>query len=202
MLPTVFELIWRFFMTGLLAVGGGLATLPFIEEMGQATGWFTSQDVLNMIAVSESTPGPLGINMATYVGYTVIDGIKPDIIGSGWFGGAIATLAIITPSIITIIIVSKLLEKFKDSVVVNGAFAALRPASAGLVAAAVLSVISGALLNLPQSFEFSALITLSTYNFVGIAIAAAFFVAMRFFKKVHPIFFILAGALIGIAFKL
>ncbi len=202
MMSVVWELIWRFFLAGLLAVGGGLATLPFIYEMGEATGWFSAQDVLNMIAVSESTPGPIGVNMATYVGYTVVDGIKPEIVGSGWFGGIITTLAVVAPSFITILIVSKLLEKFKGSTVVNGTFAALRPASAGLIGAAVVSVVGSALLRLPEAFTLSALFTLSTYNLFAIAVAAVLFAAMRFFKKLHPIVFIAIGAVIGIVFKL
>ena len=106
------QLFWEFFKTGLFAVGGGLATLPFLYDMSISTGWFTAQDIADLIAVSESTPGPLGVNMATYVGFKSI----------GLFGGVVATLGLICPSIIIIILISKILDKFKDSAVVQKVF--------------------------------------------------------------------------------
>ena len=201
MLGTILQLIWRFFMTGLLAVGGGLATLPFIYEMGAATGWFTEADVLNMIAVSEATPGPIGVNMATYVGYTVIDGLNPDIVGSGWFGGIITTLSIVTPSLIIAMIVARVLQKFKDSPLVQGVFSALRPASTALIASAALSVMSSVLFNFGESFVLSSLLTLSTYNILAIVFATAIFFANKYLKG-HPIIYIAVGAVLGIIFKL
>ena len=100
------RLYFEFFKTGLFAIGGGLATLPFLKEIGEATGWYTYTDLLNMLAVSESTPGPIGINMATYVGYTV----------AGLPGALIATLGEITPSIIIILIVTIQSPTFKNFV--------------------------------------------------------------------------------------
>ena len=133
------RLFAEFFCTGLFSVGGGLATIPFLQDMGQRTGWFTSHDLANMIAISESTPGPMGVNMATYVGFT----------SAGIPGSAIATLGLITPSIIVIIIVATVLRRFRDSKYVGAAFYGLRPASTGLIAAAGWSVISISLLDLP-----------------------------------------------------
>ena len=124
------RLMFEFFKTGLFAVGGGLATLPFLYEMSAATGWFTSQDIMNLIAVSESTPGAIGINMSTYVGF----------ITAGLPGAILATLALAAPSVIVIILISKVLDKFKDSPVVQGVFKGLRPASTALIAAAGLNV--------------------------------------------------------------
>lgn len=109
---TLIQLCIEFFKTGLFAVGGGLATLPFLYEMSEKTGWFTEQDILNLIAISESTPGAIGINMATYAGY----------ITEGVVGGIMATLALACPSIIVIILISKFLDRFKDSPVVQGIF--------------------------------------------------------------------------------
>ena len=109
---TVLRLFWEFFKAGLFAVGGGLATLPFIYEIGEKTGWFTAADVADMIAISESTPGPMGVNMATYTGFTI----------SGVFGAVIATLGLICPSIIIIIIISNILQKFRQSVAVQKVF--------------------------------------------------------------------------------
>ena len=99
------RLFWEFFKTGLFTIGGGMATLPFLHDMGEATGWFTQADLMNMLAVSESTPGPIGINMATYVGFTV----------AGIPGAVIATIGEVTPSIIVILIVAAMLTKFRNS---------------------------------------------------------------------------------------
>ena len=108
------QLFWEFFKTGLFAVGGGLATLPFLQDMSDRTGWFTHAQLADMLAVSESTPGPIGVNMATYVGFS-----------TGGVGGAlIATLGLITPSVIVILIVAAFLKAFRDSKWVS----VLRPA--------------------------------------------------------------------------
>lgn len=116
------RLYWEFFKTGLFAIGGGMATLPFLKDIGATTGWFSQTDLMNMLAVSESTPGPVGINMATYVGYTV----------GGVPGAIVATIGEVTPSIIVILIVAAMLAKFRDSQYVANAFYGLRPASTGL----------------------------------------------------------------------
>ena len=114
----------RFFLTGLMAVGGGLATLPFLQEIGHDTGWFTSMDLANMIAVSESTPGPMGVNMATYVGYHV--GSEHYGVLGGILGGTVATLSLILPSLIVILIVVRVLDAFKESRLVQAIFRGLR----------------------------------------------------------------------------
>ena len=102
---TYLRLFWEFFKTGLFAVGGGMATVPFLKNIGLATGWYSQTDLMNMLAVSESTPGPIGINMATYVGFTV----------AGILGAVIATIGEVTPSIIVILIVAAMLTKFRNS---------------------------------------------------------------------------------------
>lgn len=106
------QLFWQFFKTGLFAVGGGLATLPFLQEMSRLTHWFTTTDIADMVAVSESTPGPLGVNMATYVGFKT----------AGFAGGAIATLGLIAPSIIIILIIARMLRRFQSSAIVSQIF--------------------------------------------------------------------------------
>ena len=111
-MTTILQLIFEFFKTGLFAVGGGLATLPFLYDIAEKTGWYTNQDILDLIAISESTPGAIGINMATYVGFLT----------EGVLGGIIATLALIAPSLIVIIIISKILQQFKNSPTVQGIF--------------------------------------------------------------------------------
>ena len=125
------QLFYEFFKTGLFAIGGGLATLPFLYNLSDKTGWFTHTDLTNMIAVSESTPGPLGVNTATYVGFTV----------GGLPGAIVATLGLVAPSIIVILIIASFLKAFRDSRIVDSAFYGLRPASTGLIAAAGIPVI-------------------------------------------------------------
>ena len=133
-----FQLFLEFFKTGLFAVGGGMATLPFLYDMADKTNWFTSAQLADMIAVSESTPGPIGVNMATYVGYTT----------AGVWGGLVATLALITPSIIIILIISYFLQSFRENKHVDAAFYGLRPASTGLIAGAGMTVVMITLIQL------------------------------------------------------
>ncbi len=134
------QLFIEFFKVGLFSIGGGLATLPFLYNISDRLRWYSHMDLANMIAISESTPGPVGVNTATYVGNTV----------AGILGSVVATAALIVPSIIIIIIISKFLNKFKDSKHVKNVFYGLRPASVGLIAAAGYSVIIMALLNMEQ----------------------------------------------------
>ena len=115
-----------------------MATLPFLYDMADKTHWFTSAQLADMIAVSESTPGPIGVNMATYVGFTT----------AGFWGGLIATLALVTPSIIVIMIISYFLKSFRENKYVDAAFYGLRPASTGLIAAAGMTVVSITLLQM------------------------------------------------------
>ena len=130
------RLFWEFFKTGLFSVGGGLATLPFIYDMSDRTGWFTYQQIADMVAVSESTPGPIGVNTATYVGYVT----------AGVPGSLIATLGLVTPAVICILIIASCLKKFRENRFVDHAFYGLRPASAGLIAAAGFAVVRISLL--------------------------------------------------------
>ena len=176
------RLFFEFFKTGLFAVGGGMATLPFLYEMSAKTGWFTSEQLADMIAISESTPGPIGVNMASYVGYTT----------SGVLGAVVATLGLITPSVIIILIVATILEKFRTNKYVDAAFYGLRTCSIGLIAA------SGLLVGKVAFFKDSAV------DIKCLVLAAAIFVLTRYVPKVkgfHPIVFILASAIVGIVFS-
>lgn len=191
-------LFWEFFKTGLFAIGGGMATIPFLYDMADKYGWFTRTDLLNMIAVSESTPGPIGVNMATYVGY--ITGMSHGNVFTAVLGAIVATLGLVTPSIIVILIIAAILKSFKDNRYVNHAFYGLRPASTGLIAAAGISVV---LTTLFYADSFTALS--SNINWKGIALAAVLVVFTNFVKptkKLHPIVFIGASAVIGILFKM
>lgn len=183
------RLFLEFFKTGLFAVGGGLATLPFLYEISANTGWFTTQDIADMIAISESTPGALGVNMATYVGYQT----------TGLFGGVISTLGLVCPAIIIIIIVSKILAKFKESALVQKVFYGLRPASTALIAAAGLGVAKITLLKLELFQETGSFIDL--FNWKCIILAVVVYITFKKFKK-HPIIYIAASAVIGVIFQL
>ena len=132
------RLFYEFFKTGLFAIGGGMATIPFLYDMSDAMGWFTYEDLANMIAVSESTPGPIGVNMGTYVGF--ITGCAQSGVLTGLLGAVVATLGLITPSVIVILIIAAVLKQFRDSKLVKDAFYGLRPASTGLITAAALTV--------------------------------------------------------------
>ena len=185
------RLFYEFFKTGLFSVGGGLATLPFLYAMSDSTGWFTHAQLADMIAVSESTPGPIGVNMATYVGFTV----------GGIPGSVVSTVGLVTPSVIVILLIAKALQAFRQNRYVDAAFYGLRPCSVGLIAAAGVLVIKIALLNV-DAYKLSGSIA-ELFNYKAIALAAVLLVLTRYVKKVkdlHPIFFILASAAAGVAF--
>ena len=187
------QLFWEYFKTGLFAVGGGMATIPFLYEMSDKTGWFTHQDLANMIAVGESTPGPIGVNMATYVGY--VTGMAQGGIGSAIAGAVVASMGLVLPSLIVILIVAAMLKRFKNSPLVQKTFYGLRPASTGLIAAAGISV---AVSNLFGSAGFS-------INYKGWILAAVLWLLTNKVKKtksLHPIVFIGASALVGILFSM
>ena len=191
------ELYFRFFMVGLFSVGGGLATLPFLTSMGETTGWFDSMDISNMVAISESTPGPIGINMATYVGFQVGSGMGMPF---GVLGSIIATLGEVTPAIMIIIIISRMLMKFRESKYVEYAFYGLRAASVGLITAAWLGVAKIAFWNaevFAQGENF-----LMAVDYKGVILSAVIFFLVNKFKKLHPIVIIILAAVVGIIFKM
>lgn len=191
------RLFWEFFKTGLFAVGGGMATLPFLKDIGASTGWYTQSDLMNMLAVSESTPGPIGINMATYVGYTA----------GGIPGAVIATIGEVTPSIIVILIIAAMLKRFRDSKYVNNAFYGLRPASTGLIGAACAAVALQVLLCVQSNEADGELLTRFSWdgllNWRGLILAAALLALTNWVgpaKKLHPIVFIGISAVAGVVF--
>ena len=185
------QLFFEFFNTGLFAVGGGMATLPFLYDMAEKTNWFTSGQLADMIAVSESTPGPIGVNMATYVGFTT----------AGFWGGLIATLALVTPSVIIIVIISYFLKAFRENKYVDAAFYGLRPASTGLIAAAGMTVVTITLLQM-DLFKNSGSI-MDLFNWKSLILAVIIYILsnnIKQTKKLHPVFFIVGSAIIGILF--
>ena len=186
------RLFWEFFKTGLFAVGGGMATLPFMYDISDKTGWFTHSMLADMVAVSESTPGPIGVNMATYVGF-VTGGIP---------GAVVATMGLVTPSVIVILLIARVLKAFRENQYVDAGFYGLRPCSVGLIAAAGVLVVKLALFNTELYASTGALLDL--FNFKALILAAVLLAATRYIKKLkglHPIVFILASAVIGIVFS-
>ena len=182
---TYLLLFWEFFKTGLFAIGGGLATLPFLQKMAVTYPWFDSEMLTKMIAVSESTPGPIGVNMATYAGYHA----------AGIPGALLATFALVLPSVIVIIIVAKVLKKFRSNPFVNDAFYGLRPAVVGMIAAAAISVLQVALLLSGVEGFFASI------NWLAVGIFAVMLFCMFKFKG-HPLIYIGAAAVCGIVFQL
>ena len=186
------RLFWEFFKTGLFAVGGGMATLPFMYDISDKTGWFTHSMLADMVAVSESTPGPIGVNMATYVGF-VTGGIP---------GAVVATVGLVTPSVIVILLIARVLKAFRENQYVDAGFYGLRPCSVGLIAAAGVLVVKLALFNTELYASTRAIADL--FNFKALILAAVLLIATRYIKKLkglHPIVFILASAVIGIVFS-
>lgn len=185
------RLFWEFFKTGLFAVGGGMATLPFLYNISDTTGWYTHAQLADMVAVSESTPGPIGVNMATYVGFSQ----------AGVAGALAATIGLVTPSVIIILLISRVLNAFRQNKYVDAAFYGLRPCSVALIAAAGLMVVKISLFDFELFQQTGKLLDL--FNFKAIALAAVLLILTRGvkkLKKIHPVFFILASALVGVLF--
>lgn len=183
------QLFYEFFKTGLFAVGGGLATLPFLNDIANKYDWFDERILADMIAVSQSTPGPMGINMATYAGYNA----------GGILGSIIATFALVLPSFIVILMVANFLTKFKESNLITSIFYGLRPAVTGLIAVALFDIIKMSIITI-NSFDINKGVDL----FINIkALILAIFIFIIYNKyKYHPVVFILIGAIGGILLKL
>lgn len=185
------KLFYEFFKTGLFSVGGGMATLPFLYDMSDRLGWFTHAQLADMIAVSESTPGPIGVNMATYVGF-VTGGVP---------GAVVATIGLVTPSVIVILLIARALQTFRQNRYVDAAFYGLRPCSVALIAAAGMLVVKLTLLNTELYKQTGELLTL--FNGKAIALAAVLLILTRGIKKtkgLHPICFIALSAIVGVVF--
>lgn len=176
------ELFLTFFKIGAFTVGGGYAMLPFIQEEVVAHGWMELSKIVNFIAVSESTPGPFAINISTYVGSEV----------GGILGSVCATLGVVLPSFIIILIIARIYEKFKSSKLVSGIMSGLKPAVIGLIGSAVISI--GKTVFIPNGANLEIFTSSSLY--VSLIIFAL--CAVLAFKKLHPILIILLSAVLGI----
>lgn len=177
------ELFLAFLKIGAFTFGGGYAMVPLIQQEALSHGWISSEELVDFIAVSESTPGPLAVNMATFVG------IKT----AGVFGALVATLGVVLPSFIIILVIAHFMDKFRKSVAIKGIMSGIKPCVLGLIAAALLSI--GHTVLFPGGFTFESM--LGTQFLACLAIFTLS--AVLSFKKLHPVFVILIAAGLGIA---
>lgn len=187
--PSLIELFCLFFCIGLFTIGGGLVAITTMQQIVVGRGWITNERFFNMVAISESTPGPIGVNMATYIGYEF----------HGVLGGLVATLGEILPSFVCIIIIAKFFARFQEKPLVKSAFKTLRPATTGIILVACAQVIAISLLNLDAglSDKLSSLASLLKWKSLVFYLLA---LAALLKTKVHPIAIVLAGAIFGIVF--
>ena len=192
------QLFWEYFQIGLFTIGGGYAMLPMVIQAVQKHGWLTSDQLYNFIGVAESTPGPFAINLATFVGTTV--GNEQFGFWGGVLGAVVATFAVVLPSLIIVIIVTKLLEKFKSSKWVQGALYGIRPVVVGMVLSALIGIaVNVALPNVDLKDLQSASVT--PFNWVSLLLMCAFLPLSKIKfkkKKLHPIFLIMFSAGVGV----
>jgi len=182
----LFRLFYEFFSIGVFLFGGGLAVVPFLQQMSEKTGWFTVTELMDIVAVSEAAPGPVGVNMTIYVGYTV----------AGVPGGVAAAFGLLLPTVIIALVIARLLVRFRNNRFVESALYGLRPAALGLIASAGLAVFSvvvfGAGLRDLTASHFL------QFDYKALILAAILFFATNAFKKAHPILFLAISAAIGI----
>lgn len=185
-MSNLYLLVLEFFKTGLFAIGGGPATIPFLMDMAEKYPWFSMTELSDMIAVSESTPGPVGINMATYAGFKTL----------GLFGGIVSTLALTVPSIVIILIIAKFLEGFQDNKTVKAVFKGIKPAVTALIAVAVMNIFKVSLFDMTTGVV--------TPRIASMIIAVVIFALIQWpkTKKMHPALWFLFAAIVGIVFKL
>lgn len=188
---SLFQLIFTFFYIGLFTIGGGIVALTIMQQTLVNPGIISQEQFYNMVAISESTPGPLGTNMATYIGYNLY----------GIPGGIIATLSEAAPSVIIILIIAHFMKKFQDNQIVKDTLSFLRPITTGLILVPVVQIFTFTVFNVPDTL--SVLKTLDgwkgLFNWINLAAYSIFtFLLLKF--KMHPILLIILGALFGIIF--
>lgn len=186
------ELFWTFFKIGAFTFGGGYAMLPLIQSEVERMGWLGKAELIDFIAVSESTPGPFAINISTYVG-RIVGGDQLGHALGGFFGAVCSTLGVVVPSFVIILIVARFYAKFKENKTVAGVMSGLKPAVIGLIGSAIVSV--GTTVLFPNGYTFSVFSDVSFYISAGITVLCSILA----FKKVHPILIICLSAAIGIA---
>ncbi len=182
------KLFFAFFKTGLFAIGGGLATLPFLYEISETYGWFSADELANMLAVSESTPGPIGVNMATYAGFTA----------AGVPGALAAVVGLVLPAFLITAFIAAAFSRFRENRFVDAAFLGLRPAVVALISVAFLEVLKVSVLRLPGNPS----VFLSPLHVPSLCLLVGLYALAHIRKKMHPVVLILLGALFGVLFRL
>ena len=181
-------LFYEFFKVGLFSVGGGVATIPFYMELADKYDWLTTKMLTDMIAVSESTPGPIGINLATYAGFRA----------AGIPGALVATFSEVLPSFIILVLIAKALERYKENALVSSTFSGIRPAVAGLIAAAGWSVMRVALFTAPSGSSLFTTLLSCDIKWLVLFCALLALMQIKPLKKLHPIVYIVFSAVVGI----
>ncbi len=202
-MPLALFLFLQMAKIGLFAIGGGAVSIPFQQHLGESTGWFGPEELANMLAVAQSLPGAMGINLSAYVGFSQL----------GPAGALVAVLGSVLPSIVIILIVASFLSKFRENRMVNSVMTAIRPASLALLSAAALLLFSLAFIHadaLPQTASLADMLSEGTLaqtlaaavNWKAVALFAVVAVLsnLKPLKRVHPFFWMLACAIIGVAF--
>lgn len=179
-------LFYEFFKIGLFSIGGGMATLPFLVELTTKYDWYTTSELANMVAISQSTPGPIGINMATYAGYQ----------SAGILGALTATLSLVLPSLIIIIIIAKFMENFSENKIVKAIFYGIRPTVAAIISYAVFELCK---ISLFQASGKGYIIDGTSF---AICIIALLLMQIKKLEKLHPLVWLVGGAFLGIVLKL
>ena len=188
---TLLWCFWEYFQVGLFAVGGGLATIPFLEDIARRhPDWFTLEELRNFVAISESTPGPIGINIATYAGYKI----------SGPIGSIVCVFALILPAFLVVLLIARVLDKFKSNNLVNSAFYGIRPATTALIASALISTFAEVLIDISAVASLKSFFT--SIDLGNLILFAVILTASLLFKKLHPVVFIGVGAVAGIVFSM
>lgn len=186
----ILYLIKEFIIIGGLGIGGGMVAIPFIQNIASTTGWITEAQIVEMIAITEITPGPLVVNMATYTGYIV----------AGILGGILTTMAVILPQIIIIYFIYKVLNKFKENKNVLIILKGIRPVSLALTAGGALTILQSAFFKATDNYTSLSGI-LQIFNWKCILLGIALIALMRK-VKIHPIFYFIICGIIGVVFKL
>lgn len=182
------KLYFVFFRIGLFSIGGGLATLPFLQDLVDKYSWLTAAELVDMIAISESTPGPIGINTATFVGFE----------GAGVLGGIITTLGLVSPSLIIIILIAHYFKRFNEKPLVQGAFLGIRPAVTGLIGSVGFEIMRLSIIDLEKFYNLEDVFKI--FNLKETLLFGIVFYLIYKYKK-HPILYLSGAAIIGIVFK-
>lgn len=179
------RMFWEFMKIGFFAVGGGPATLPYLMDLTEKFDWYTMEELTNMIAISESTPGPLGLNMSTYAGFHTL----------GVFGGVVSTMGLVIPSIIVICLIAKFLENFNENRFVKAAFEGIRPAVTAIIAASVYQVCKVSLFTQTQAGYVPAVKT------IVLCVIVFCLLQVKKLQKYHPAVWLLVAAVLGILLR-